>query len=48
MYYEKPDVHEIGKADELVQVIYGGLDMEASTQHPGYCDPMFPDDCVGT
>ena len=40
MYYEEPEVQEMGRADELVQVIYRGLDMEASTQQPGYCDPF--------
>jgi hypothetical protein len=40
MRYEKPQVHEIGEADELIQVIFTGqpLDFEWSTGWWGYID----------
>jgi hypothetical protein len=43
MRYEKPEVHEIGEADELIQVILTGNpdDFEESTLRKGYIDPLF-------
>jgi len=41
MYYEKPEVQKMGRADELVEVIYFGPDFEPSTQMMGYVDPAF-------
>ena len=43
MRYEKPEVHEVGGADELIQVIFTNnpLDLEVSTGEPKYIDPQF-------
>ncbi|HKG54925.1 MAG TPA: hypothetical protein VKB04_11755 [Anaerolineales bacterium] len=39
MRYAKPQVEEMGNADDLVEVIFnGGLDIEASTAKVGYSD----------
>jgi hypothetical protein len=43
MRYENPEVHEVGEADELIQVQFTGnpLDVELSTGEPRYIDPLF-------
>jgi hypothetical protein len=43
MRYEKPEVHEVGNADEVIQVIFtdNPLDLEASTGKERYVDPQF-------
>ena len=43
MRYETPEVHEVGEADELIQVIFTGFleDLEESTGKRGYIDPQF-------
>jgi hypothetical protein len=39
MRYAKPQVEEMGQANDLVQVIFnGGFDIEASTGRIGYSD----------
>jgi len=42
MRYEKPELKEIGEADELIQVILASPDdYEPSTQRLGFVDPAF-------
>jgi hypothetical protein len=41
MQYETPECQEMGEVDELVEVIYGGPDLESSTGKPGYSDYLW-------
>jgi hypothetical protein len=40
MTYEKPEVLDIGNAEQVVQIMVGGPDFEPSTQTFGYYDPQ--------
>ena len=44
MQYETPECEVMGQVAQVVVVIYGGSDLEASTEKPGYSDYPWPED----